>query len=91
VTTEGFAFASAAATYKSILDATLKRVKAALKPAPKPKAKAKPKPAVPQIVAALPKAVIETVKTPYGMIVLGVGGALVVGLLIARAFSKKGA
>lgn len=89
VTTEGFAFASAAATYKSILDATLKRVKAALKPAAKPKAKAKK--AVPKIVAALPKAVVETVKTPYGMIVLGVGGALIVGLLIARAFSKKGA
>ena len=85
VTTNGVPFAAAAGTYKTVLDTALKRLAEEAK-----KARAKQKVSVAaETVKALPAAVVQTVKTPYGMIVLGVGAAVVAGLFIIRSMQKR--
>jgi len=75
VTTAGVPFAAAAATYKAVLAAAIKKLKAEQKKSGLP---------------ALPGAIVKTVKSPYGMAVLGIGAAVVVGLLVWRGMQKKG-
>jgi hypothetical protein len=86
VTTSGIPFAAAAATYKNVLDTAIGKLNDA-----KAKAKAKAKKAAaPAITPYIAPAVVQTVKSPYGMIVLGVGAAVIVALLVVRAMQKKG-
>lgn len=86
VTTNGVPFAAAAGTYKTVLDTALKKLADEAK-----KAKAKQQVSVAaETIKALPGAVVQTAKTPYGMIVLGVGAAVVAGLFVIRAMQKKG-
>lgn len=68
------------AIYKAALDAA---VKASAPPKPRPA----PSPVI-QVVKELPKAVVETVKTPYGIIVLAAGG-LALGLLFYLRSKQK--
>jgi hypothetical protein len=88
VTTEGIGFASAAATYKNVLDAALGKLQAALAPAPAAKPRTKVVTQIKEVIKEVPGAVVQVVKTPYGMIVLGAGAALIAGLLIARSLKK---
>lgn len=84
VTTNGVPFAAAAGTYKTVLDTALKKLADEAK-----KAKAKQQVSVAkETIKALPAAVVQTAKTPYGMIVLGVGAAVVAGLFIIRSMQK---
>lgn len=85
VTTLSVPFAGAASTYKLILDTAIKRLQELAKAA-KPK---KPASVAVETIKALPTAVVQTVKTPYGVTVLAVGAAVVAGLFVIRAMTKK--
>jgi hypothetical protein len=90
VASMGPLFTASALAYKASLDSAYTKLKDALaKQAAAKLAAAKKAAVTPSYLPALPKAVIKTATSTYGLIVLGVGAALLAGLFLLRGKQQK--